>query len=501
MLAYYLLIAFRNMKRNKLHAAINIIGLTLGLCVALLISLHIRDELSYDKWIPDYQDIYRVSAAAIKGERSAYSPSDLGLWLKLDYPQIDIVTRLMNNRELITRDDVEFFDAVTWADSNFFEMFQFTAMSGDLSFALKQPNSIVLKEALGKVTAPIAIINTGYHRPLKQELLRVPGVKSVAYSQGIPQWGIRPGSGISLKSNPTEHNTGVRYMSVDVGFFDLYGMKPVAGRFFSEDRAGDLASEDNIWTGPESVVINETAARRLGFDSPHDAAGAILVWRRLFRFPNVEAPPHDAQVIGVVEDFQIGSVRDNILEAVFYVDRGLFRMMNIRIDEENMDATLKAIDNVWTKHVKTGPIQRYFFDDVTKRIYLGVTRQAQLLGLYACVAIIISILGLMGLAHFVAEKSTKEIGIRKVLGGSRASIVRLLLWRFLKPVLLSNLLAWPIAYIYLSDWLTEFERQIHLHWWMFAGAGALTLIIALGTVFLHAFIKAGVNPVLAIRTE
>ena len=166
-----------------------------------------------------------------------------------------------------------------------------------------------------------------------------------------------------------------------------------------------------------------------------------------------------------------------------------------------MDATLKAIDNIWAKHVKTGPIQRYFFDDVTKRMYLGVTRQAQLLGLYACVAIIISILGLMGLAHFVAEKSTKEIGIRKVLGGSRASIVRLLLWRFLKPVLLSNLLAWPIAYIYLSDWLTEFERQIHLHWWMFAGAGALTLIIALGTVFLHAFIKAGVNPVLAIRTE
>lgn len=108
MLAYNLLIAFRNIKRNKLHAAINIIGLTLGFCVALLINLHIRDELSYEKCIPDYQNIYRVSASALKGERTAYSPSDLGLWLNLDYSQIDRTTRLMNHRELITRGDVEF---------------------------------------------------------------------------------------------------------------------------------------------------------------------------------------------------------------------------------------------------------------------------------------------------------------------------------------------------------------------------------------------------------
>jgi putative ABC transport system permease protein len=380
---------------------------------------------------------------------------------------------------------------------------QFTILTGLIvsAYVIYSQAQFGIKEALGKVTDPIAILNTGYNAPFKQELLQVSGVKSVAYSIGIPQWGMGMGTGVALKSNPTERNAGVRHMPVDVGFLELYGLKPVAGRFFSEERAGDIAPENNIWTSPESLVINETAARRLGFDSPHDAVGAILVWSRLFRFPNMQAPPHDAQIIGVVEDFQIGSVRDNIVEAVFYVDRGLFRMMCIRIDQENMDETLKAIDNVWAKHIKTGPIQRYFFDGVAKRIYLGVTRQAQLLGIYACVAVFISILGLVGLAHFVAEKSTREIGIRKVLGGSRVSIVRLLLWRFLKPVLLSNILALPIAYIYLSDWLTEFERQIQLHWWIFAGAGTLTLLIALGTVFLHAFMKAGIDPVLAIRTE
>lgn len=812
MFRYHLLVAFRNIRRNKLNTAINVIGLSLGFCAALLISLYIRDELSYDKWIPDYQNIYRISATLFDGERGSVGPSDLGLWLKLDYPQIETVSRVMNDRALITNDEVEFFHNVSWADSNFFETFEFTVTAGDISTALEKPNSIVLtesvakrifdksnpvgeklqlnrshsmqvtavikdmptnthftnvniiapnhasfsiaaeqdrnpvqryfgaklwgthtyirlpagiplepiiddlpamldrhlplsegkknseiyrldvipikdihlsspdpeqdavnlrgiytaasiafliilaavvnfinlmtargikrapevairktagasraniikqfmtesfiyvsfggiaavflsyylieyfssflfrkivfnpftdlhiimyvvaalivtgllaciypslvlssyspvglfkaagidsgigkvrqvlsiiqftiltgliisayaiysqaqfgiKEALGKMKDPVAIINTGYNGPLKQELLQIPGVKAVSSSMGLPQWGIGPGSGASLKSNPQKRNSGVNYMSVDTGFFELYDLKLAAGRFFSEERASDLVPEDNLWNRPEAIVINETTARNLGFETPQDAVGELLVWTHLFRQPTLFTPPHDARIIGVVEDFQTGSVRHNIVPAIFYVHRSQFSHMSIRIDKQSMDETLEAIDDVWARHIKAGPIQRYFFDDVVRSMYLGITRQAQLLGIYSCVTIFISILGLIGLAHFVAEKSTKEIGIRKIMGGNRTNIVKLLLWKFLKPVLFSNILALPIAYYYLSDWLTAFERQIQLQWWMFVGAGALTLIIALGTVFLHAYIKSGINPVLALRDE
>ncbi|MGD9158142.1 MAG: ABC transporter permease [Desulfobacteraceae bacterium] len=325
---------------------------------------------------------------------------------------------------------------------------QFTILTGLIisAYVIYSQAQFGMKEAIGKIKDPVAIINTEYNSPLKQELLKVAGVKTVAGSGGIPQWGIGPGSGVSLKTNPKERNTGVRYMSVDTGYFELYDLKPAAGRFFSEERPGDLTPEDNVWNRPEAIVINETIARNLGFKTPQDAVGEFLVWRHVFKLPTVFTPPHDAQIIGVVENFQIGSVVHNIFPAVFFVHRSQFRMLSIRIDKKLMGETLNAIDDIWLKHIKTGPIQRYFFDDTVKGIYLGITRQAQILAIYSCVAIFISILGLISLAHFIAEKSTKEIGVRKVLGGSRAGIVSLLLWKFSNILAIlffsNNLLKW-----------------------------------------------------------
>jgi len=355
-------------------------------------------------------------------------------------------------------------------------------------------------EALRDSTDPIVIVNTTCIEPLKHALLQTPGVKDVACSNTIPQWGVGPGSGIAVRSRP-QASTSVRYTSLGVGFLELYGLEPVAGRFFSEEKASDIAPKENVWAIPEAIVINETTAKHLGFDSPRDAVGQILAWGRLFRLPNIFTPYHDAQVIGVVEDFQIGSVSDYIRDVVFYVDRGQQRLMGVKIDKENIAATLKSIDKAWAKFVPTGPIQRFFFHESIGNMYRVVTRQAQLLGIYTGIAIFIAVLGLIGLASFVAERRTKEIGIRKVLGGSRTNIICLLLWQFLKPVLLSNLVAWPIAYYYLSLWLEEFQRHIQLHLWMFVGSGMSTLIFAVGTVFLHAYVTAGLKPVSALRYE
>ena len=150
MFYHHLLTALLHIKQNKLYAALNIAGLSVALCAALLIALFVRDELIYEHWIPDYDRIYRVSGGPIGGRTSGAGPSDLRGWLELDFPQIDAVTRFFNQGGSLRHEETVYNVPIAWADANFFDVFQFPVVAGNLKEALVEPNSLVLTETAAR---------------------------------------------------------------------------------------------------------------------------------------------------------------------------------------------------------------------------------------------------------------------------------------------------------------------------------------------------------------
>ena len=356
-----------------------------------------------------------------------------------------------------------------------------------------------LREGLRQNADTIVMLQAKCTRSLEAEMLKVPGVLATTCTQGLPQLSTQlPMSPIRIRD---EQGFGVRYLSLGFGFFKLFDLKLVAGRFFSEDLGTDASPADNQWTRPEAIVINEATAKRLGFASPADAVGQTVTFTHLFRLPVTFAPPHAATIIGVVENFQMGSVREKIPPAAFFVDPEQARFVAIKLDGRSTPEALEGIDRVWAELGTGGPPQRFFFEDSVQRIYLDLRRQTELFSAFAGIAVLIALLGLVGLAAHAAVSRTKEIGIRKALGGDRRAITGLLLWQFSKPVLLANVIAWPVAYYAMSAWLNGFAQRVGLDAWMFAAAGGVTVAVAVAAVVMQTWVMAGVRPVEALRYE
>jgi putative ABC transport system permease protein len=175
--------------------------------------------------------------------------------------------------------------------------------------------------------------------------------------------------------------------------------------------------------------------------------------------------------------------------------------MVVKLAGRQVPETLSAIDTLW-KHVgEPRPIVRVFVDQAVQEVYQDDIRQGQMFAAFAGIALLIACLGLFGLAVFTAERRTKEIGVRKAMGASRWQIVRMLLWELTRPVLVANLVAWPLSLYLMSRWLAAFAYHIELQWWMFLASGLLALLIAWVTVSTHAFLVARVRPATALRYE
>jgi putative ABC transport system permease protein len=807
MLRYYLAVALRNLARSKLYAAISIGGLAIGFAAAALIAIYVHDEINYDRWLPNHERIYQVSAGGPGGAITGVAPADVGQWLALDFPHVTAVTRLFPAGAFLQRSDVQFNEQITWTDANFFEVFQFPVVAGDLRIALERPDSLVLtrslsekyfgrpdalgeslllngthamevtaviedlpssthlqitvigaghatyspaaeqdrnplqrfggklwntrtyvllppgesadalrlgipamldrrtpsqgggkvseayamnvrpiaaihlssgmiegpdsnfgriytvaaigalillaasinfvnllttfgmrravevgvrkangaarrdlfaqfmsesfvyviagaaaglvlaaallpafnafllrsmdfailgdagllggalivvvvlaflagvypatvlssfrpaivikarttsaraagvrhalvvlqfailiglliatavvyrqmsfgtREALRQNTDPILLVQNACSDAFKNKVQDLAGVRGTACAQILPQWGVGAMTGL----RPSDGDgVPVRYAAVDFGFFELYGLNAVAGRFFSAALGTDAVPQDNVWTTPEALVINERAAERLGFGSAEEAVGEVLTFNHLFRMPSTFTGDHDAQIIGVVEDFQMGPIRGDIQPAAFFVHPAQLALLSVKLDGTRLPETIEALERIWDEAGGPGPLNRFFFEDSIQNMYLDIRRQADFFGLFAGIAVLISMLGLIGLAAQASAARTKEIGIRKALGGNRATILRLLLWQFSKPVLWANVIAWPVAYFLMNLWLQAFARRIDLELWPFVTAGAITLLLALATVFTHAYAMAGTRPVEVLRDE
>jgi putative ABC transport system permease protein len=207
------------------------------------------------------------------------------------------------------------------------------------------------------------------------------------------------------------------------------------------------------------------------------------------------------RIVGVLADAKVDGAREPIKPSIFiYVPKNPMQL-SVRLRPDSIPQTLAFIDKTWRAFSPIGAIQRSFLDDRFGRLYQVEERQGTMFGAFVLVAISIACLGLFGLSAFTVGRRTKEIGIRKVFGARIRDVVWLLLWQFSIPVLIANLIAWPVAWYYLHGWLQGFAYRIPLSPLYFIGAGLVALLIAWATVFSHARRVAGANPIRALRYE
>lgn len=335
--------------------------------------------------------------------------------------------------------------------------------------------------------------------PMRDQVRTLTGVKSAACAS--------TGALNLINSRDLMTTSGrqanITHAPVDFGFFEVFGIKPLAGRLFDRARPAD-AAQDN-----PPVVINETAVRKLGFASPAAAIGATIIWHGEWDISqkgngHTVPPARPSQVIGVVPDFTLGSVREPIEPSLFAIGRNLppnSVALAVKLDGHRVPETLAAIDALWKRVGHGEPMQRVFVDLFTMRLYMDTIIQGATIAMAAVIALSIAALGLFALSAYTTERRTKEIGIRKAMGASSGDILRLLIWEFTKPVLWANLIAWPAAWLIMSWWLKGFAYHVDLAPWTFLAAAAGAVAIAWGTVFVHALHVARAKPVGSLRYE
>lgn len=292
---------------------------------------------------------------------------------------------------------------------------------------------------------------------------------------------------------------------VDPDFFAAMGIRTLAGRTFDKTRPADdattptpedPAAERALVARGVNIVINALAAKRMGFASPAAAIGKQV------KLPN--DPEYGgvtpATIIGVVEDSRFRSVREPMEPILFrYTTSGLdYAVVRYSGDPSALRDRIEAL---WKRTARDVPFEAEFSEDVMERLYKAEEARAQIFAAFALLAVIVGCLGLFGLAAFTAERRTKEIGIRKVLGASTGRIVQLLVWQFSRPVLMANIIAWPVAWWVMRDWLNGFDARIALGPVPFVAAGLVALTIAVGTIAAHSFRVARTNPIHALRYE
>jgi putative ABC transport system permease protein len=207
-----------------------------------------------------------------------------------------------------------------------------------------------------------------------------------------------------------------------------------------------------------------------------------------------------SQLIGVVPDFSVGSVRDVIEPTVYFVDPDRLWFTVLKLDGRRIPEAMQAVKDLWDR-TQNKPFDGLFLSERVNELYGDIQRQSTLFSVFSAVAVVSAALGLLGLAVFTAERRTREIGLRKVMGASRWDILRFLGWQFARPVLWANVIAWPLAYVGMHRWLQGFAYHVDLSPLTFLLASVLALVIALAAVSGHALMVARTRPVEALRYE
>ncbi len=349
--------------------------------------------------------------------------------------------------------------------------------STDLGFAKDRQIVIPLYSSLAQKTYPV----------FKKELIenrQVISVGASVYYPGIPNAGSDNfhRQGESVNSGPL-----IMLNHIDETFLQTLAIKPAAGRLFS---AGFKSSDRD-----EHVILNEEAVKKLGFASPRDAIGKNII-------SVYKGQTYVNQVVGVTRNFHFEDLHMPITPYGFFLDSSNnFRYAIVHAGPGDISALLKSLGATWRKLDPGEPFDYRFLDDDFQKNYSSDDRLSSLVNYFTWVAILISCLGLFGLATFSAEQRTKEISVRKVLGASNRALVALLSKDFLKLVFIAVIIACPIAWLAMNKWLQNFTSRIQINWWIFALTGAIVLLIAFATISSQVIRAALVNPVKALKNE
>jgi putative ABC transport system permease protein len=359
-----------------------------------------------------------------------------------------------------------------------------------------------LQERLSLPGGSVYVQFAGCSRSFTDEVAKLRGVvaASCASSSAVAQshW-------LATFTTHDERQISIEAAMIDDRFFELLGVHAIAGRLLSQERGeDDLLRAGSATPRNPALVLNESAARELGYAEPQAAVGQYQRWSRPMMLNGGPAMADSAssRIVGIVPDFSLGSVRDVVEPTVYYIDPAQFNYaLLLRLDGGRIPETLAAVRQLWERQGTAGALQGMFLDQYLQDLYSDILRQLQISAVFSSVSVLLAALGLLGLAAFTAERRTREIGLRKVMGASRLDILRFLGWQFARPVLWANLIAWPCAYFAMRRWLQGFAYHVELSPAPFLAAGALALAIALATVAAHAFLVARAKPVDALRYE
>lgn len=280
------------------------------------------------------------------------------------------------------------------------------------------------------------------------------------------------------------------YMYVDYNFIKQFEIEIIGGRDFDKNISTDISSWENRENG--SFILNESAMKSFGWDTPKEALGQEII---------TGLGSRKIKVIGVVKDFHFMGLQNKIEPLILEFFPNQFGTLNLSINGTDIKSSLKFIENKWNELYPENPFVYYFINDDFNKHYVEEVKAGKLVSLFTIFGIFIACLGLYGLTLYSAEQRTKEIGIKKALGASVTRIVLNMSSSFMWLVLFSNIIAWPIVYIYMNKWLENFSYRINMPYWIYFVAGIVTLIIAQLTISIHAIIAANKNPIKALRYE
>jgi putative ABC transport system permease protein len=323
----------------------------------------------------------------------------------------------------------------------------------------------------------------------KNELKRSPNIVSATAGYGLPGDQFA-GDGIILPTKDGDKRQGCSLFIVDHDYINTLGLRLIAGRDFSRDRATDVE---------EAFILNETAVKEFGFGTPEKALDQQIHWDKWV--PDSLNPIKKGRVIGVIKDFHYKSLHEKVEPAVLQIYPVVSAKVAVKLKTADLKNTIAHIDQTWKKFVPAYPLNYKFMDESFGEMYKAEDKLSTLLWIFTVMAIVVGCMGLFGLAAFSAEQRTKEIGIRKVLGASVMSIVAMLSKNFLRPVLIASLIAFPIAWWLMNKWLQDFPYRVNISWGVFGIAAVAALLIALITVSFQTIKAAVSNPVKSLRTE
>lgn len=315
----------------------------------------------------------------------------------------------------------------------------------------------------------------------KEKIENLPHVKSMAAGRSVPgayyPWA---GTGIERKDGTVEYK-GQPIFEVNIDYIPHMGLEMVAGRAYSRDFPADSA---------HSLVINESAAKQYGYTNPEEIIGKKFAqWGK------------EGRIIGVVKDFNFVSLHKNIEPLTLRLEPYSCRYLIIKTGSEGLESTITSVEDIWKDVAPHRPFLYSFLDEEFNKQYKADFRFRKLFTIFSVLAIFISCLGLLGLATYTAKIRTKEIGIRKVMGADVQNIMSLLSKDFIRLVLFALLLAIPVSWYAMSEWLQSFAYRVSISWWMFAFSGLLAVAVAVFTISFQSIKVALMNPVKAIKDE